>query len=98
MLLTKRWLGRNGSVIGKKLSEAVEKGSITQDEADRIAYGLTNYLDAEAGNYKRPTTETGKKLQEVQRNIIFLYNHCRFTTSYYIFYCRDGTDYDSLNP
>ena len=64
-------VGRNGSVIGKKLSEAVEKGSITQDEADRIAYGLTNYLDAEAGNYKRPTTETGKKLQEVQRNIIF---------------------------
>lgn len=64
-------VGFNGNVIAKKLMDAVDKGSITQEEADRIAYGLTNYLNAEAGNYKRPTTETGKKLQEIQRNFIF---------------------------
>lgn len=66
------FVGFNGSVIGKKLEEAINNGEITQDEADRIAYGLRNYLDAESGNYKRPKTESGKKLQSLQRNIIFI--------------------------
>ena len=65
------FVGFNGSVIGKKLDEAVKNNEMTQEEADRIAYGLRNYLDAESGNYKRPTTEFGKKLQNIQRNLIF---------------------------
>jgi hypothetical protein len=66
-----QFVGHNGAVIGKKLNEAVRKGELTQDEADKIAYGLRNYLDAESGNYKRPKTETGKQIQNIQRNFIF---------------------------
>jgi hypothetical protein len=65
------FVGFNGSVIGKKLDEAVRRGELTEEEADRIAYGLRNYLDAESGNYKRPETEFGKKVQNVQRNLVF---------------------------
>lgn len=67
-----QFVGKNGEVISSILKRDVDSGALTQEEADKIAYGMRNYLNAESGNYKRPTTEFGKALARIQSNIIFI--------------------------
>ena len=51
---------------------------LTQSHGAKVAKQLTNkvakqmqdYLDAESGNYKRPTTEAGRNLEKIQRNLM----------------------------
>ena len=38
-------------------------------EVDRIAKGMKDFLDAESGNYKRPTSTFGKNALAVQKNL-----------------------------
>lgn len=64
----------------KKLNERLQQmqDELTQSHGEETAKRLTNkvaaqmqdYLDAESGNYKRPTTEAGKNLEKIQKNIM----------------------------
>jgi hypothetical protein len=66
----RQYVGKNGSVISALLEEMQREGA-TQEEVDKIAYQMRNYLDAESGNYKRPTSAFGKGLEKVQKNFMF---------------------------
>jgi len=64
------FIGDNGAVVSKLLDEMEAEG-VDKAEVDKIASGLQDILDAESGNYKRPTTEVGKMLENVQRSFMF---------------------------
>lgn len=63
----REFIGENGKVVSALLDRMRSEG-LTSDEVGRIAAGMKDYLDAESGNYKRPTTEFGKKAQALQKN------------------------------
>lgn len=65
------FFGKEGSVINELLIQAEEEG-VAPEIVNRIGHELYNYIEAESGNYKRPTTDAGKKAVEVQKNFIFL--------------------------
>lgn len=66
-----QYVGKNGSVITAMLRQMQQEGA-SQDEVDKIAYQMRNYLDAESGNYKRPTSSFGKGMEKVQKNFMFV--------------------------
>ena len=45
---------------------------MSEAEVDKIAAGIRDFLDAESGNYKRPTSAVGKKLQNMQKSAMML--------------------------
>ena len=45
---------------------------VPREEVNAIASRLVDYLNAESGNYKRPTSEAGKKAVAAQKNLMFL--------------------------
>ena len=65
------FIGKDGEVISKLLdnmqAEGVDAGTV-----NKVANQMKNYLDAESGNYKRPTTQTGKKAQAMQKNFMMV--------------------------
>ena len=64
-----KYLGKNASVISKLLDQMEAEG-LSQSEVDKVASQLQDYLDAESGNYKRPTSVAGKKAQAMQKNVM----------------------------
>lgn len=66
----RKFVGKNGEVVSKLLARMRQEGA-TEEETDKIAYQMRNYLDAESGNYKRPTSSFGKGLEKVQKNFMF---------------------------
>ena len=70
------FIGKNSSKLNERLSQMERE--LTQSHGEETAKRLTNkvaaqmkdYLDAESGNYKRPTTEAGKNLEKIQKNIM----------------------------
>ena len=71
------YVGPDNSVINELLNQAeqelIDSGvapAIAGKEVDKIARGMKDYLDAESGNYKRPTTAFGKGARAVQRNLM----------------------------
>ena len=66
----REFIGKDGEVISKLLDDLQAEG-MPEAEVDAIAAKVQNILDAESGNFKRPTSEAGKKWQKVQRNIMF---------------------------
>ena len=65
------FVGKDGANISKLLTQMESEG-IPRAQVNQIAKQMKNYLDAESGNYKRPTTEFGKTLQKVQQNFMFI--------------------------
>ena len=65
----REYIGENGAVVSKLLDQ-MQKEGVPQAEVDSVAAQLQNYLDAESGNYKRPTTQAGKKFQTIQKNLM----------------------------
>ncbi len=63
------FIGENGAVVSKLLDDMQAEG-IPKAEVDKIASQLQDYLDAESGNYKRPTSDIGKSAQKLQRNFM----------------------------
>ena len=62
-----KFVGDNGEVINQVLDEAVQKGEITEERANRLAAFLQDYLNAESGNYKKIDNET---LAKIQKNVL----------------------------
>ena len=65
------FIGKNGEVVSKLLENMQAEG-LSEAEVDKIASQMQDYLDAESGNYKRPTSEFGKKAQNIQKNAMML--------------------------
>ena len=65
------YIGKNGAVVSKLLDDMQAEG-VPQAEVDKIASQMKDYLDAESGNYKRPTSDTGKAAQKFQKNFMML--------------------------
>ncbi len=71
-----QFIGKDGRVINQLLNETQQEMAKTmgeeraQIEVDKMAYELTNALLAESGNFKRATTEAGKKLEQIQRSFL----------------------------
>ena len=63
------YVGSNGEVIAELLDQARAEG-VSPEAINQIARQMKDYLDAESGNYKRPTTAAGKKLETIQRNFM----------------------------
>lgn len=63
------YVGKNGEHIAKML-ENMRREGVSQEEVDKVAYQMQNYLDSESGNYKRATSEFGKKFQEIQKSFM----------------------------
>ena len=53
--------------VEKELIESGLSKELAQQQADKAARGLQDYIDAESGNYKRPTSDIGRKAQTVQK-------------------------------
>ena len=71
-----QFVGKDGEVLAWELDkmekELVPKYGIqkARQMTDEVALGMKNYLDAESGNYKRATTDAGKKLESIQRSFM----------------------------
>ena len=61
-----QYLGNNNSNISKLLQQMQQEG-LSESEVDKVAAGVRDFLDAESGNYKRPSSAMGKKLQGYQK-------------------------------
>ena len=66
-----QFVGKNGSHLAKMFDQ-MEKEGLSKDVVNRIAGQMKDYLDAESGNYKRPTSEFGKWAMGVQQNFMML--------------------------
>ena len=64
------YIGKNGEVISRLLDDARAEG-IPEAEINKIAAQMKDYLDAESGNYKRPTTDLGQKAADLQKSFSF---------------------------
>ena len=70
------FIGKNGAVVSKLLDNIQKElgdGPEAQEQVAKIASQMQDYLDAESGNYKRPTSEFGKKAQKIQKHACLLY-------------------------
>ncbi len=65
------YTGKNNSNIERLLQDMQDEG-VDPDTVDKVAKQFNDYLLAESGNYKRPTSEAGKKLQTIQRNFMMV--------------------------
>ena len=63
------YIGENGSVVSKLLDDMQAEG-VPQAEVNKVAAQMKNYLDAESGNYKRPSSDAGKSAQRIQKNFM----------------------------
>ena len=63
------FIGNNAGIVSKLLDQMEAEG-VSRQQVDKIAAGMKNYLDAESGNYKRPTSEAGKKAMKIQKNFM----------------------------
>ncbi len=65
------FIGKNGEKIAFLLDKMQAEG-VPAAEVNRIAKLMKDYLNAESGNYKRPTSDMGKMLIGIQKNLMFL--------------------------
>ena len=66
-----QFVGKDHVVLNQLLSQMQAEG-LSPAEVNRIASMMKDYLDAESGNYKRPKSEAGKRLQKIQRNFMMV--------------------------
>ena len=67
----RKYIGQNAETVNKLLDEMQQEG-VAPEEVNRVAARMKNYLDAESGNYKRPTSDLGKAAQRLQKNFMML--------------------------
>ena len=65
-------LGRVVSKLLDNIQKELGDGPEAQEQVAKIASQMQDYLDAESGNYKRPTSEFGKKAQKIQKHAMML--------------------------
>lgn len=65
------YIGKNGEKVAFLLDKMQAEG-VPAAEVNRIAKLMQDYLNAESGNYKRPTSDMGKMLIGIQKNLMFL--------------------------
>ena len=71
------FVGRNGSKVAADIQkiqqELIDAGADPSEaaaEANKLAAGMQNFLDAESGNYKRAQSKFGKDLEKIQKNFM----------------------------
>ena len=65
------FIGENGQVIAQLLHNMQQEG-VDQETVDKVAKQMQDYLDAESGNYKRPTSDAGKNAMRLQKNFMMI--------------------------
>ena len=65
----RQFIGQNGGVVSKLLDDMKAEG-VAEAEVNKVASRIKDYLDAESGNYKRPTSELGKNAIALQKNFM----------------------------
>jgi len=68
----RKFIGENSKIINTLLHEAEYLDGAPREKVNKIARLVKDVLDSDSGNYNRPTTEMGKKLQRLQRNFLTL--------------------------
>ena len=68
----RKYIGPNSAVINQLLHEAETVDGVPRERVNKIAAGVQDILDADSGNYNRPTSEMGKTLQRLQKNFLTL--------------------------
>jgi len=67
----RKYIGKNGEVLAAQLQQMENEG-VPREKVNEIAMGLKDFLDAESGNYKRPTSKDGKIAVGIQKNLMFV--------------------------
>jgi hypothetical protein len=67
----RKYIGKNGEILAAQLQQMENEG-VPRDKVNEIAMGLKDFLDAESGNYKRPTSKDGKIAIGIQKNLMFV--------------------------
>ena len=65
------FIGKNGDVVSQLLDDMAQEG-VEPETINKVARQMQDYLDAESGNYKRPSTDAGKAAQRLQKNFMML--------------------------
>ena len=65
----RQFIGQNGGVVSKLLDDMRTEG-VSETEVNKVAARVKDYLDAESGNYQRPTSELGKNAIALQKNFM----------------------------
>ena len=68
----RKFIGKNGEILASLLDKMEYDDGMSRREVNEIADRYMKYLDAESGNYERPTSDAGKKAVAIQKNIMFL--------------------------
>lgn len=68
----RKYIGENGEVINHFLEKAIQEDGIDRETANEIARRLTDAINAESGNYKRPEGDFAKTLVGIQKNLMFI--------------------------
>jgi len=68
----RKFIGENGEIVSSLLDKMEFDDGVPREVVDEIASRIRKFLNAESGNYKRPTTEGGKTAVAVQKNMMFL--------------------------
>ena len=63
------YIGKDNSVVNQLLEQARQEG-VSDETINKMANQLNDYFQAESGNYKRPESEFGQKLETIQRNLM----------------------------
>ena len=64
------YVGKDAEIISHLLNKMQAEG-VSDADVNKVASDVKDILEAMAGNYKRPTTEMGKKLMRFQKNVMF---------------------------
>ena len=67
----RKYIGKNGEILAAQLQQMENEG-VPREKVNEIAMGLKDFLDAESGNYKRPTSKDGKLAVGIQKNLMFV--------------------------
>ncbi len=65
------YTGENNANINRLLQDMQNEG-VDPATVDKVAKQFNDYLLAESGNYKRPTSEAGRNLQKIQRHFMMV--------------------------
>ena len=68
----RKYIGENGEVINHYLEKAIKEDGVDPATANEIARRLTDAINAESGNYKRPEGDFAKTLVGIQKNLMFI--------------------------
>ena len=70
------FIGKDSAKLNERLQQMEDEltqshgPEVAKTLTDRVAAQMQDYLDAESGNYKRPTTEAGRNLEKIQKNLM----------------------------